>query len=395
MDTTSDQNSIQSTIQNQGHDFDFSLDFLLQETLNLTEKINREVYEFEELEAHTAQNFEELIEQIEQSENGTVTDEVVEESELDITEAHKPSVTEVSRKLYPDENDQDFLFNLVDEVYEKGLTALEEKEEILKNYDLKAENDSLDLVIERLGDVVIENSEPTMLVAEEIQVEEFKPEAPLAPGIIFRIDRGTNTFCVRGFTTENINYQLKALPYESAKLMLLKAQNENDNIFYFETKTFEVAEIIKDQIINRRFPIQEDAVCNISDPGYSWWMDVTPGRFEIHFKSNSIQRAEKFVKLGPVGDSKIAMLRLNQAHALLRSSFPLTEFSCTDKSLVVATSKPDHSSFLSFQNIFLQGENHTCPENFPDNSTGKTLYFYFLELATLRKFWIEVEAKLS
>lgn len=386
MDTTSDQNSIQNTIQNQGHDFDFSLDFLLQETLNLTEKINKEVLEFEELEAQTAQNFEELIEQIEQSENGQsdLDGEEVSDIETFETETSKPSVTEISRKLYPDENDQDFLFNLVDEVHEKGLTALEEKEEILKNYDLCAESEN------------IEAEEPLALIlTEEIQVEEFKPVAPLAPGIIFRIDRGANTFCVRGFTTENINYQLKALPYESAKLMLLKAQNENDQIFYFETKTFEVAEIIKDQIINRRFPIQEDAVCNISDPGYSWWMDVTPGRFEIHFKSNSIQRAEKFVKLGPVGDSKIAMLRLNQAHALLRSSFPLTEFSCTDKSLVVATSKPDHSSFLSFQNIFLNGDNHTCPENFPDNSTGKTLYFYFLELATLRKFWIEVEAKLS
>lgn len=386
MDTTSDQNSIQNTIQNQGHDFDFSLDFLLQETLNLTEKINKEVLEFEELEAQTAQNFEELIEQIEQSENGQsdLDGEEVSDIETFETETSKPSVTEISRKLYPDENDQDFLFNLVDEVHEKGLTALEEKEEILKNYDLCAESEN------------IEAEEPLALIlTEEIQVEEFKPVAPLAPGIIFRIDRGANTFCVRGFTTENINYQLKALPYESAKLMLLKAQNENDQIFYFETKTFEVAEIIKDQIINRRFPIQEDAVCNISDPGYSWWMDVTPGRFEIHFKSNSIQRAEKFVKIGPVGDSKIAMLRLNQAHALLRSSFPLTEFSCTDKSLVVATSKPDHSSFLSFQNIFLNGDNHTCPENFPDNSTGKTLYFYFLELATLRKFWIEVEAKLS
>lgn len=403
MDTTSDQNSIQQTIQNQGHDFDFSLDFLLQETLNLTEKINREVYEFEELEAHTAENFEELIEQIEQSENNLdqndLEAEIAQENASDIAESHKPSATEISRKLYPDENDQDFLFNLVDEVYEKGLTALEEKKEILKNYDLKSEDgladDSLELVIERLGDEIVQDKVVAAIVADEIQVEEFKPEAPLAPGVIFRIDRGANTFCVRGFTTENINYQLKALPYESAKLMLLKAQNENDSIFYFETKTFEVAEIIKDQIINRRFPIQEDAVCNISDPGYSWWMDVTPGRFEIHFKSNSIQRAEKFVKLGPVGDAKIAMLRLNQAHALLRSSFPLTEFSCTDKSLVVATSKPDHSSFLSFQNIFLHGENHTCPENFPDNSTGKTLYFYFLELATLRKFWIEVEAKLS
>ncbi|MCK6595212.1 MAG: hypothetical protein L6Q33_08445, partial [Bacteriovoracaceae bacterium] len=344
------------------------------------------VLEFEELEAQTAQNFEELIEQIEQSENGQsdLDGEEVSDIETFETETSKPSVTEISRKLYPDENDQDFLFNLVDEVHEKGLTALEEKEEILKNYDLCAESEN------------IEAEEPLALIlTEEIQVEEFKPVAPLAPGIIFRVDRGANTFCVRGFTTENINYQLKALPYESAKLMLLKAQNENDQIFYFETKTFEVAEIIKDQIINRRFPIQEDAVCNISDPGYSWWMDVTPGRFEIHFKSNSIQRAEKFVKLGPVGDSKIAMLRLNQAHALLRSSFPLTEFSCTDKSLVVATSKPDHSSFLSFQNIFLNGDNYTCPENFPDNSTGKTLYFYFLELATLRKFWIEVEAKLS
>ena len=76
MDTTSDQNSIQNTIQNQGHDFDFSLDFLLQETLNLTEKINREVYEFEELEAHTAQNFEELIEQIEGCPSGALTYEL-------------------------------------------------------------------------------------------------------------------------------------------------------------------------------------------------------------------------------------------------------------------------------------------------------------------------------
>jgi hypothetical protein len=86
---------------------------------------------------------------------------------------------------------------------------------------------------------------------------------------------------------------------------------------------------------------------------------------------------------------------MNQARTLLRSSFPMTEFVCTDRSLTVATSKPDHLSFISFKNIFLLGENHTEEENFPDNSLGRTLYFYFHEIAVLRKFWIEVHTRLS
>jgi hypothetical protein len=225
---------------------------------------------------------------------------------------------------------------------------------------------------------------------------------PESSGIIYKIDDAGNTFCIRGFSVSNILEGMQDLTnIDSCKRAVLKlAKTENfENVFYFKTKNFELAESIREQIINRRFPKIEDSVCNISDPGFSWWMDVSltkdEGKFEIFFKAHAINRAEKYIQLGPIGDGAIASLRMNQARTLLRSSFPMTEFVCTDRSLTVATSKPDHLSFISFKNIFLLGENHTEEENFPDNSLGRTLYFYFHEIAVLRKFWIEVHTRLS
>ncbi|MBC7427680.1 MAG: hypothetical protein H7336_03650 [Bacteriovorax sp.] len=229
---------------------------------------------------------------------------------------------------------------------------------------------------------------------------------PETPGIIYKIDNGASTFCVRGYSTVNIREAFQELKnVDSAKRQVLKLLKDEDgsSVMFFEAKTFELAEAVREQIINRRFPHQEDAVCNISDPGFSWWMDVREaqengskqGRFEIFFRSHGINRAEKYIQLGPIGDGGIAALRLNQARTLLRSSFPISEFSCDDKSFTVASQKPDHLSFISFKNIFIEGINNTELENFPDNSIGRTLFYYFHELAIVRKFWIEVKTKLG
>ena len=218
-----------------------------------------------------------------------------------------------------------------------------------------------------------------------------------SPGIIYKIDNNQSTFCVRGFTSINIRQSFEELKKsDSAKRIILKL-NPNDDfqaLSFFPTESFELAEAIRDQVINRRFPHQEDAVCNISDPGFSWWMNVESDRFEIFFRSHGINRAEKYIQLGPIGDPSVVALRMNQARSLLRSSFPISEFSCDDKSFTVASSKPDHSSFVSFRNIFLEGVNHTEIDNFPDNSLGRSLFYYFHELAIVRKFWIEVKSKL-
>jgi hypothetical protein len=166
-------------------------------------------------------------------------------------------------------------------------------------------------------------------------------------------------------------------------------------LHYFETPTIEQAQAVIDQMSNRRFPKQEDLLCNISDPGFSWWMDLEYDRFEVFFRSHGINRMEKYIQLGPIGDQKMAALRMGQVQTLLRSSFPVSEFSSTDKGFAVGTLKPEHLGFKSFRDVFVKGENFTNFENFPDNTLGRTLYFYFHELASIRRFWIEVQSKLS
>ena len=261
-----------------------------------------------------------------------------------------------------------------------------------------------------LADSMIQDEIPEVESSEIPESDSYgeiiAPIYPEMPGIIYKIDSGPSTFCVRGYSVTNLKEAFLDLNnLQSSKRPILKLGPEDDSssVMFFEVKTFELAEAVREQIINRRFPHQEDAVCNISDPGFSWWMDITSmqenglkqGKFEIFFRSHGINRAEKYIQLGPIGDGGVAALRMNQARTLLRSSFPISEFSCDDKSFTVASQKPDHLSFISFKNIFLEGINNTEIDNFPDNSIGRTLFYYFHELAIVRKFWIEVKTKLG
>lgn len=267
-----------------------------------------------------------------------------------------------------------------------------------------ASADDTDYLLDLADSIVSEPVELEVdLKAVNIEDNQFD-HFPQAPGILYKIDNGMSTFCVRGFSCLNIREAAKDLvKSDSSKRPILKIQSDEglEHIHYFQTKNLELADAIKEQVINRRFPHLEDSLCNISDPGFSWWMNINPadadggGKFEIFFRSHGINRAEKYIQLGPIGDGAIAALRMNQARTLLRSSFPISEFSCDDKSFSLASTKPDHSGFLSFKNIFLEGINQTVEENFPDNSMGRTLFYYFHELAVVRKFWIEVKSKLS
>lgn len=264
-------------------------------------------------------------------------------------------------------------------------------------------SDDTDYLLDLADSIVSEPLRPTenYIVAEELNYFEKFPEAA---GILYKIDNGISTFCVRGFSSSNLRQSVEELVLANcSKRPILKLQIDEGlaEVQFFQTKNLELADAIKEQVINRRFPHLEDSLCNISDPGFSWWMNLNPsdndggGKFEIFFRSHGINRAEKYIQLGPIGDGAMAALRMNQARTLLRSSFPIREFSCDDKSFSLASTKPDHSGFLSFKNIFLEGSNHTVEENFPDNSMGRTLFYYFHELAVVRKFWIEVKSKLS
>ena len=215
------------------------------------------------------------------------------------------------------------------------------------------------------------------------------------PGLVYFIESGVSTFCLRVLATPNIAETFEDEGEGLVEKLNIKHAVVLDDLLFFETETFELAQVISDELGNRRFPIQEDVLCNLSDPGFSWWMDVGEDHFQIFYKSHGLYRSENYIRLGPLGDHAIASGRFSQAETLFRRSFPVGDFAISDKGFSITTTSPEHSAFKILRNIFLNGENDTDLKDFDLSEDARVLYLYFKERAALRSFWILVMDSIS
>ena len=225
--------------------------------------------------------------------------------------------------------------------------------------------------------------------------EETPPILPNSPGLIYYLDRGENTFNIKGFATVNIEEKLAKMDNiekDSDFKKIFKDKEKIPEIFFFKTGSFELAEVLKEQMVGRRFILQEEFLLNLSDPGFQWWMKGQSSGFKIYFRCPpNFDTDKQLIKLGPIGDAKVASLRLNQSRELLQSFFPIEEFVCNEREFYITTKDPFYLNFTLLKNIFLRGENPTLLEHYPDNTQGQTLFHYFHELATARKFWMMID----
>jgi hypothetical protein len=222
--------------------------------------------------------------------------------------------------------------------------------------------------------------------------------APEGPGLIYKIEKGISTFCVRGIACQDIKEIFDELTDgEKSHAKKLKLETEEDiaSIKFYSTESAELAEQISEELINRRFPIEEDILCNLSDPGFSWWLDVGEDHFQVFFKSHGIHRAEDYIRLGPLGDRTIACSRMLKAEAIFRSAFPVGEFVSSDKGFAISTTDPTNIHFQTLKNFFLTGENNTTDSTFPPSIEGRTLFYYFKEVASIRHFWLTIEKEVT
>ncbi len=224
-------------------------------------------------------------------------------------------------------------------------------------------------------------------------VEEISPRCsyPQAPGVVFRIDRGTDTFCLRGVACTSISDVFSALDnHDEALLRKLKIEEQFDDIRFFACESMERAEMIRDQLFNRRYPIEEDRICNISDPGFSWWMERGDKSFQIFYQSISVDRASTLIKLGPIGDGKVASRFFMYLENALASVIPMAHFSSEPRSFKLATQLVT-PPFEQLFELFNSGLDICALPDFAFLKDHSTLYFYLSELSTLRKFWLSVE----
>lgn len=226
--------------------------------------------------------------------------------------------------------------------------------------------------------------------------EEDEPvQAPTeGPGLFYKLEKGISTFCIRGVVSEDLAWDWEALEKGdtelSQKLKLSEEAAEEETVGFFPCDDLAVAETIYDQMINRRFPRQEAILCNLSDPGFSWWMDKDSHGIRVYFQSHGIERDSSLIQLGPLGDPLIAARRLSRSLGYLKNLFPVNEFSATDKSFMVSTTSSGQEPIKEFFDLFEKGEDSLLSQDLIKKDP--TFSLYLRELAALRRFWLEVTA---
>ncbi len=232
-----------------------------------------------------------------------------------------------------------------------------------------------------------------------------KMAIPDRPGLIYHIQNTSSIFVLRTFVSRNLakdyqNILERPEDYPSLRLLENGLENLDTKLRYFEVENYHQAEIIHDQICNRRFPIHEELLCNLSDPGFSWWLTQKNLGFQLSFTlSNKI--GDETLKLGPLGDQQLAMKSFQKLANLMSE----VGFTINIQNEMNRTEFSEGEEFLlqEFRLLFekgILGDGFSRLFKFmaaksPRHLELETLWLYFHELAAIRRFWIQVQSELA
>jgi hypothetical protein len=229
--------------------------------------------------------------------------------------------------------------------------------------------------------------------------------APEAPGVLFHLEHQGGTFIVRTMPSRNLAKSvalIAASPEDFPTLRLIQAEQLQLHLLkWFACETPEEAEVVHARLGHRRFPMREEEVCNLSDPGFSWWLEAQSGSFVAHTKMGKLR--ENLVRLGPIADPQIAPHRWNELATLL-SHLPLALNVSNETSRLTMTAEPkDRWVVDEFCRVFLEGKMSSDLTDLfrllgrRGVPTGllETSWFFLKEMSVVRRFWIDIEELLS
>jgi hypothetical protein len=229
-------------------------------------------------------------------------------------------------------------------------------------------------------------------------------DVPAGPGVLYHIQRSSALFVIRTFVSSNIRYDYRHIlenPEEYPSLRLADAEAVPEKrLRFFLVEDPAQAEIIHDQLNNRRFPANEELVCNISDPGFSWWLTGNGEWFQLSFNL-SLSEDSGRIKLGPLGDQQLALKNFQALERLMTSA----GLDFTIQNELNRVQFMDGEAFLveELKDLFEFGVvsdgirdlfrilAKTCKEA----STLEMIWFYLQELAAVRRFWIQIQYDLD
>lgn len=228
---------------------------------------------------------------------------------------------------------------------------------------------------------------------KNFDLQEFNKliEKPIQQGLIFYIQRGLGTFCIRGLP----HHDFELGQHEFRELILKNRKDEIEfDLHFYSTDSINEANLIYQRLLNRRFPYQEELMCNVSDPGFSWWMNNLSNGFDLFFKSYGIEREKEYVRLGPMGDRKeIYRILRGPLHELYKI-LNVEELSISEKNLSIRVKDSSimDSLFLELKNVFFKGELDQNGALMNWTQSNKELSQFFNEYSILRKYWLTIDS---
>ncbi len=226
-----------------------------------------------------------------------------------------------------------------------------------------------------------------------------RPLLPETPGVLYHLQEGANMFVARTLPVDDLSLayaRVLANPEEYPTLRLLEDGGDpEERLRWFATATLGVAEHLHERVGQRRFPKREEELCNLSDPGFSWWLERGEGTFALHAKMNQLTGG--IIRLGPLHDVHVATARWNELGRLLALLPVQMEVSTgTARFTMASTAAPWLVD--EFARTFAGGE---VGEGIRDvfrvlarrgapAASLESAWFFLEEAAAVRRFWLQL-----
>lgn len=260
-----------------------------------------------------------------------------------------------------------------------------------ENREESFEEELLDIVVDLEWDNEVDFNEEEVIelnheiVSEQENKIEKASEPETQSAIAYNVLESSLTFCVKAIAVKDIHeFELT----DEIRTQLKLDQDQAPE--FFITDCYERAQLTLSQIANRRFTKEEDMICNIGDPGFSWWLEKSDHGFSIYFKSYKVNRVDEAIRLGPLGDVQYAVGKFSWLSALFKEHFPVSEFSCDDTALHFYTSKQNDESMNHLIQVFEEGICSFDEEDFHLENDSLGLFYYLSEISDIRSWWLDI-----
>lgn len=267
--------------------------------------------------------------------------------------------------------------------------------------------DDISFLVQETFKEVEKNRKAGNLFGQFFQSKENLPEEDSA-GVLFHIQKNSATFVVRIHASSDLrNDYLAALKHPDLypTLRFEEEDNVKDSLCYFECDSINIAKTIKERLGNKRFPIFEEQVFNISDPGDSWWLKKDGKKLSIFFKLSHTERMANLIKLGPLGDAEKNMDIFSKLYGYFQMLFPVEDYSSAFGQFSMSPKNEDDVIFNEIVSILSHGEmSFEFLEKLRNLEVlhGHEAYaedlkqanYFLIELAQLRRFWKEIQSLL-